>query len=581
MAILVMLAHANLIIDRNMFNGIFIPGWCGVDFFFILSGFLIYYSYSEKKADGVKWLKGRFTRIYPTYWIYSAVVITGHFALEKLGGGVFVSWISMDAIGIARTLLLLPTDVAVNEMPIIPTAWTLSYEIVFYLVAFAFVTHRKKLFTGITVCWITLIIMGKTFGNNGNLLLDFITSTLFLEFFMGMIVAKMSMRQAEIKNGKRYSVFVVIAGFTLLLFAWIGTNIEYTLIVNLDRIVKFGIPFAMIVYGFVTLELSRNNIEQEAEAKEKGKDDHKNVWRLLAASSYSLYLIHYPLLLILARIGGAANLPRFVTFIISAAVCILVGIIGYRIVEKPLTTRISKYWGGERSSFISVPVAVISVAMVFMVLLNPRMAVQKKLVGAFVGDSITEQGYYTRAMENKYPIKTYNYGVAGATYGKCGTEIPLLYQIADGIDVTPDFIFIAGGTNDWGNGTMLGQRGDKSAGTFYGAADILLSDLRERYPDTKIIVSTILQRDWTPSEEYPQPAGMDENQDGLSIEDFNEAIIWSAHKYGCKVIDAYGESGITADNILLYTKDGVHLNDRGGAKYADYIMTEIESYIKR
>lgn len=344
-AILVMLAHANLIIDRNMFHGIFIPGWCGVDFFFILSGFLIYYSYSEKRVDGVKWLKGRFTRIYPTYWIYSAVVITGHFALEKLGG-VFVSWISMDAIGIARSLLLLPTDVAVNEMPIIPTAWTLSYEIVFYLVAFAFVTHRKKLFAGITVCWIALIILGKTFGNNGNLLLDFITSTLFVEFFMGMIVAKMSMRQVEIKNEKRYPVFVVIAGFTLLLFAWIGTNIEYTLIVKLDRIVKFGIPFAMIVYGFVTLELSRKNIEQETEAKEKGRDDHKNVWRLLAVSSYSLYLIHYPLLLILARIGGAANLPSFVTFIISAAVCIFVGIIGYGIVEKPLTEWISNKWGG-------------------------------------------------------------------------------------------------------------------------------------------------------------------------------------------------------------------------------------------
>ena len=88
-AILVMLAHANLIIDRNMFNGIFIPGWCGVDFFFILSGFLIYHIYSANKADGVKWLKGRFIRIYPTYWVYSAVVIIIHFAyfvLTKIGG---------------------------------------------------------------------------------------------------------------------------------------------------------------------------------------------------------------------------------------------------------------------------------------------------------------------------------------------------------------------------------------------------------------------------------------------------------------------------------------------------------------
>ena len=54
----------------------------------------------------------------------------------------------MDATGIARSLLLLPTDVAVNEMPIIPTAWTLSYEVVLYIVALAFVTHHKKIFMG-------------------------------------------------------------------------------------------------------------------------------------------------------------------------------------------------------------------------------------------------------------------------------------------------------------------------------------------------------------------------------------------------------------------------------------------------
>lgn len=52
-----------------------------------------------------------------------------------------------------------------------------------------------------------------------------------------------------------------------------------------------------------------------------------------------------------------------------------------------------------------------------------------------------------------------------------------------------------------------------------------------------------------------------------------------AHKYGCKVVDAYGESGITMDNILRYTKDGVHLNEIGGEKYADYIAHEIENCV--
>ena len=107
---------------------------------------------------------------------------------------------------------------------------------------------------------------------------------------------------------------------------------------------------------------------------------------------------------------------------------------------------------------------------------------------------------------------------------------------------------------------------------------MLFSSLRERYPDTEIFVSTILQRDCTPSEEYPQPAGMDDYRVGLSVEDFNDAIVWSAHRYSCKIIDAYGESGITEENIFYTQKNGVHLNENGGKKYADFIMSEIQNY---
>ena len=32
-AAMVLLAHANLLIDKTLFEGVFIIGWCGVDFF--------------------------------------------------------------------------------------------------------------------------------------------------------------------------------------------------------------------------------------------------------------------------------------------------------------------------------------------------------------------------------------------------------------------------------------------------------------------------------------------------------------------------------------------------------------------
>ena len=87
-AVLVMLAHANLIIDRNLFHGIFIQGWCGVDFFFVLSGFLVGYLYWDKTTSIIQYLKKRAIRIFPTYLVYNAIVITFHFALNNTGGGI-------------------------------------------------------------------------------------------------------------------------------------------------------------------------------------------------------------------------------------------------------------------------------------------------------------------------------------------------------------------------------------------------------------------------------------------------------------------------------------------------------------
>ena len=86
-AIIVMLAHANLIIDPSLFHGFFIQGWCGVDFFFILSGFLVAWTYWNNSDSCVHWLGKRFARIYPTYWIYTTVVIAFHFIVGKIRGG--------------------------------------------------------------------------------------------------------------------------------------------------------------------------------------------------------------------------------------------------------------------------------------------------------------------------------------------------------------------------------------------------------------------------------------------------------------------------------------------------------------
>lgn len=108
--LLVMLAHVNLLVDETLFHGIFVQGWCGVDYFFVLSGFLIIYTF--KKSVSVKdYLIKRFVRICPVYWLYTILFAVVGSLIYEVMNRKLISWISMDIKGIMISMLFCPTDV--------------------------------------------------------------------------------------------------------------------------------------------------------------------------------------------------------------------------------------------------------------------------------------------------------------------------------------------------------------------------------------------------------------------------------------------------------------------------------------
>jgi exopolysaccharide production protein ExoZ len=105
-------------------------GHLGVDLFFVLSGYLIYGSIVKKENFSViKYSKRRIQRIYPTFLIVLAIYIVLSFVFpseSKLPPGVMEK-----LIYISQNLLLLPGifDIA----PIVTVAWSLSYEVFYYV----------------------------------------------------------------------------------------------------------------------------------------------------------------------------------------------------------------------------------------------------------------------------------------------------------------------------------------------------------------------------------------------------------------------------------------------------------------
>jgi len=104
-------------------------GNVGVDLFFVLSGYLIYGSLVTKVQRFRPFLRRRIERLYPTF----TVVFLLYLALSvvfphesKLPG---VGWESIRYI--SANFLLLPGIFAID--PMITVAWSLSYEMLFYL----------------------------------------------------------------------------------------------------------------------------------------------------------------------------------------------------------------------------------------------------------------------------------------------------------------------------------------------------------------------------------------------------------------------------------------------------------------
>lgn len=104
-------------------------GHCGVDLFFVLSGYLIYGSLIAKPRPFGPYLARRFQRIYPTFLAVFVVYLGLFFLIPSL------SKLPQDASAMARYLLLnlalLPGLFPIE--PMITVAWSLSYEVFFYL----------------------------------------------------------------------------------------------------------------------------------------------------------------------------------------------------------------------------------------------------------------------------------------------------------------------------------------------------------------------------------------------------------------------------------------------------------------
>lgn len=326
-ALLVVLFHigATMALDKyfgsQWLSTYFSFGDAGVEIFFVLSGFIIYHAHRSdistprRLAD---YIWKRLTRVYPVYWIVFLTVYLAALSIPSLAGKV-----PHDLVSIIQSLLLIPQNKEVvggTGSAVLVVAWSLQYEMAFYIFfAVMIVNFWASLAIGFGIL-ITYFSCSMMFACGFPL--SFISADYILLFAMGMALS-------GLHNSLKYPFALFFAGLSL--FTWLALNeigsanflVEY-------RTLLYGIAGAMIILGLVR-------------AESEGRIIGGQWWaQLLGNSSYSLYLIHFPLisimckLLVLLGLNGQGLWGVLLSFLMILIVCVTTALFFHVWVERPL-----------------------------------------------------------------------------------------------------------------------------------------------------------------------------------------------------------------------------------------------------
>ena len=183
--------------------------------------------------------------------------------------------------------------------------------------------------------------------------------------------------------------------------------------------------------------------------------------------------------------------------------------------------------------------------------------VKKKYKGLLFGDSIT-QGYDNAHVSNHYSVAVSQLLDVDFINKAIGGEVfnPALASLKDNFE--PDYILVAYGSNDWGNGLAL-EEFSKNCKEFYLA-------LRNNYPNSKIIALSPIWRKESVVENY----AFDFKLVGQTICNVANALD------NVTFIDCYN---FVPHEEKFFVDSRLHPNDLGFSFYAENLCKKIQSLL--
>ncbi len=291
-------------------------GNCGVDLFFVISGYLMVLTTSEKPTSAKRFILSRIIRVVPMYWICTLLV----FSLAMFTPDVLRST-SASTIDLVKSLIFIPFDKGQGRIqPVLFLGWTLNYEMFFYFV-FALsllLPRRRSAVAALLVIW-AMPLFGWLFPSV-SIVVRFYGDLIVLEFAIGMALALAMRRWGSLSPMAAW--LAILAGAAVLLGRYLVVPLG-------ERALWSGVPATAILCGAISLETH-------------GYACRSRFVQLLGVASYTLYLVHPFVIQAFVKavpIAEVAGSPVLLT----GTILLVLGLVGavavtlHWTVERPLT----------------------------------------------------------------------------------------------------------------------------------------------------------------------------------------------------------------------------------------------------
>jgi len=322
--------------------GVFQYGVLGVDLFFVISGIVISAVTVGKfsnRSYARTFLYHRLARIYPIYWVYSAIVLVAF-----LYNPLWINAGSGHRVNILASFFLIPTNFAM----LIMQGWTLSFELYFYLVFFfiLFFVPEKSAPTFLAL-WGVSILIASLLPASAQPIVGLITSPFVFEFLAGCLIFHLYQHGA-LRPKAGFALITVALIWLALSMAWTRYN-HHSNQLWIDhspwiRLAVYGSFSSIFLLGIMELERS-------------GLIRFVRPLSAIGDWSYSIYLSHIIVLELIGRFmfhfAAHARFAMIIVDAISLPLVFLVGYLSYTLLERPLITLLIRKPAKTHAHYVS------------------------------------------------------------------------------------------------------------------------------------------------------------------------------------------------------------------------------------